>query len=431
MRERNSPRSVLVVGSGGREHALVWALRRSPSVGTLYAAPGNPGIAQLAEIVPISADDIHAIADWSVERAVDLVVVGPEAPLAAGLADLLMERSTPVFGPTRAAAELEWSKTFAKRFLSEHAIPTPGWAVFTDADTALAHAARADYPLVVKADGLAAGKGVTVCASFAEAAAAIRAALVEGAFGEAGRRVIVEEFVTGKEVSVIALCDGERIACLPPARDHKRLGADDTGPNTGGMGAYAPVPELDEVFLHLVEETILQPTVDGLRAMGRPYRGALYAGLMLGPTGPQVLEFNCRFGDPETQAMLPLLEGDFAEILLACAEGQLDPTSVCRTGGSTTCLTLAAPGYPICPELGGVVRGIVDAEATGALVFHAGTVARDDEVVAGGGRVVSVVGRGADLQESTERAYAAAARIEFPGKQMRPDIGAPQLALAR
>ena len=417
------PLSVLVVGSGAREHALIWALSRSPSVGALWAAPGNPGIAALADVVNLGATEVDAIADWAAACGIGLAVIGPEAPLALGLADLLRARGIRVFGPDRAAAELEWSKAFAKDFMRRHGIPTADHAVFVDCDAAEAFARRADYPLVVKADGLAAGKGVLICASPLEAEAAIRSVLAERAFGAAGDRIVIEEFLEGEELSLIALVDGERMAVLPPARDYKRLEDGDRGPNTGGRGCYAPVDDLSPALLGLVRETILAPTVAGLRAEGRPYRGALYAGLMLTARGPSVLEFNCRFGDPETQVILPLLEGDLAQALLDCAEGRLDPESIEAAPGAAACVVLAAEGYPQSPRRGDEIHGIDDAVREGALVFHAGTGLRDGHLVTDGGRVLSVVGMGFDVAEARERAYAAAGQIHFHGMQMRRDIG--------
>jgi phosphoribosylamine---glycine ligase len=414
--------SVLVVGSGAREHALVWALSRSPSVGEIWVAPGNPGIAALADTVDLPVTEVEAIADWAAAYRIGLVVVGPEAPLALGLADLLRARGIPVFGPNRAAAELEWSKAFAKDFMRRHGIPTAAYHVFTEAEAALEFARSADYPLVVKADGLAAGKGVLICASPAEAEAAIRSVLVERVYGAASERVVIEEFLNGEELSVIALVDGERIAMLPPARDYKRLKDGNRGPNTGGMGSYAPVNDLSAGLLREVRESILEPTVAGLRAEGRPYRGALYAGLMLTPSGPSVLEFNCRFGDPETQVIVPLLDGDVAELLLACAEGWLDPRLVRTVPGAAVCVVLAAEGYPESPRRGDVILGIDGAAFSGAHVFHAGTSLRDGQLVTAGGRVLSVVATGFNLDQAVDRAYAAASLVDFPGKQMRHDI---------
>jgi phosphoribosylamine--glycine ligase len=421
------PYSVLVVGSGAREHALVWALARSPSVGEIWAIPGNPGIARIAKTVELPVSDVEAIANWAAAQAIGLVVVGPEAPLALGLVDLLQARGVPAFGPTRAAAELEWSKAFAKAFMRRHGIPTASFAALTDLDEALAYLRGCDYPLVVKADGLAAGKGVAVCGSLPEAQVAVYEMLAGRAFGAAGERIVIEEFLTGEELSVIALVDGERIAVLPAARDYKRLGDGNVGPNTGGMGSYAPVDDLDPALLPLIEETVLRPVVVGMRAEGRIYRGALYAGLMLTREGPRVLEFNCRFGDPETQAIVPLLAGDLAELLWSCAIGRLEPEAVRRKPGATVCVVLAAADYPERPRGGDVIVGVEEAAADGALVFQAGTALSDGQLVTAGGRVLSAVGVGADLAVAAGRAYAAADAIQFAGKQMRRDIAMPAL----
>lgn len=417
-----APYPVLVVGSGAREHALIWALRQSPSVREVWAAPGNPGIAHLANIVDLPVTGVEAIAGWAAARAIGLVVVGPEAPLALGLADLLREREIPVFGPTRAAAELEWSKAFAKAFMARHGIPTAAYGTFTEEVPALDYARSTGLPLVVKADGLAAGKGVLICQTLAEAEDAIRAVLVDRAFGDAGSSVVIEEFLDGDELSVIALVDGERLVILPLARDYKRLADGDAGPNTGGMGSFAPVDDLSPGLLATIETTILQPVVDAMRAEGRRYQGALYAGLMLTSDGPKVLEFNCRFGDPETQVILPLLDGDLAETLRQCAEGRLELDSLAVKPGAAVCVVLAAEGYPERPRSGDAISGIAGAEAMGALVFHAGTALRDGRLVTSGGRVLSVVATGRELADAASTAYAAVEMIVFPGKQFRHDI---------
>ena len=400
--------SVLVVGAGAREHALVWALSRSPSVREIWAAPGNPGIATVAQTISLAVTDVAAIADWAEMHDVGLVVVGPEAPLALGLADLLEARGITVFGPSRAAAELEWSKAFAKDFMRRHSIPTAPYGVFTEFEAAVDFIRTAGAPLVVKADGLAAGKGVLICATPAEAEATVHSVLVDRAFQAAGDRVDV--------------VDGERIAILPPARDYKRLRDGDVGPNTGGMGSYAPVNDLDPDVMTRVRECVLEPAVAGLRAEGRPYRGALYAGLMLTPEGPMALEFNCRFGDPETQVILPLLNLDLGELLLSCAEGRLATECIATHPGVAVCVVLAADGYPERPRAGDPIHGIEAAHETGALVFHAGTDERDGQLVTNGGRVLSVVGTGADLAAAAAGAYAAADMIQFDGMQLRRDV---------
>ncbi len=420
--DRQTPYPVLVVGSGAREHALVWALARSPSVSEVWAAPGNPGIASLAGIVDLPVTDVAAITDWAEGQEVGLVVVGPEAPLALGLVDRLQERGIPVFGPTRAAAELEWSKRFAKEFMLRHAIPTASFAAFSDLEDALAFIRTARFPLVVKADGLAAGKGVFVCATVDEAASAAEAILVDRAFGAAGDELIVEECLAGEEVSVIALVDGKRIALLPLARDYKRLGDCDEGPNTGGMGSYAPVTDLDPGLVATIRATVLEPAVAGMREEGRPYQGALYAGLMLTPNGPRVLEFNCRFGDPETQVIVPLLRGDLAALLMRCAQGTLQSDAIAVEPGAAVCIVAAAAGYPDHPRAGDAIAGIAEAGQAGALVFHAGTALRAGELVTSGGRVLSVVAAGADSAAARARAYAAVEHVSFSGMQVRRDI---------
>jgi phosphoribosylamine--glycine ligase len=416
------PFSVLVVGAGAREHALVWALSRSPSVRQIWAVPGNPGIATVAQTISLPVTDVEAIADWAEAHDIGLVVVGPEAPLALGLADLLDARGITVFGPSRAAAELEWSKAFAKDFMRRHGIPTAPYGVFTEFEAAVDFIRAAGAALVVKADGLAAGKGVLICATPAEAEDAVHSVLVERAFQAAGDRVVIEAFLEGEELSVIAVVDGERTAMLPPARDYKRLRDGGLGPNTGGMGSYAPVNDLDPGVLARVRECVLEPAVAGLRAEGRPYRGALYAGLMLTSQGPMALEFNCRFGDPETQVILPLLDLDLAELLMSCAEGRLATDSIGTHPGAAVCVVLAADGYPERPRAGDPIQGIDATLETGALVFHAGTGVRDGRLVTNGGRVLSVVGRGPDVATAAAHAYAAADMIQFDGMQLRRDV---------
>ena len=423
------PISVLVVGAGAREHVLVWALARSMSVGDVWAAPGNPGIAAMAQTVSLAVMDVEAIADWAQAHEIGLVVVGPEAPLALGLADLLDARGIPVFGPSRVAAELEWSKAFAKDFMRRHGIPTAPYGVFTELEAAVDFIRTAGTPLVVKADGLAAGKGVVICETPAEAEDAVHSVLVDRTFQAAGDRVVIEAFLEGEELSVIAVVDGERIAVLPAARDYKRLRDGDVGPNTGGMGCYAPVNDLDPDLLACVKKRVLEPAVAGLRAEGRPYRGALYAGLMLTSAGPMALEFNCRFGDPETQVILPLLDLDLGELLLSCAEGRLSTERIETRPGATVCVVLATKGYPERPRAGDPIHGIDDAIQNGALIFHAGTANCDGRLVTNGGRVLSVVGTGADLTAAAACAYTAADMIQFDGMQLRRDVAVSLVSL--
>jgi phosphoribosylamine---glycine ligase len=398
--------NVLVVGSGGREHALAWQLGRSPELGELHAAPGNPGIADLGTCHPVRADDAETLLDLSRQLGIDLVVVGPEAPLVAGLADELRHAGVAVFGPSAAAARIEGSKSFAKEVMRSAGIPT---AAELDGPWA---------PCVVKADGLAAGKGVFVCPTQAEAEAAWARAK------ELGDRVVVEELLEGEEVSVFALSDGAEALGLAPAQDFKRLRDGDEGPNTGGMGSYSPVPALSAEEVEELVDAVHRPVLAELAARGRPYQGLLYAGLMLTADGPRVLEFNCRFGDPETQAILPRLEGDLLPALAAAAEGSLTGIELAVSADAAVSVVLASPGYPDAPETGIPLGGTEEAEADGALVFHAGTARRGEALVSAGGRVLNVTALGATVTEARERAYRAAERIEFPGVHYRRDIAA-------
>jgi phosphoribosylamine---glycine ligase len=415
---------VLVVGAGAREHALAWRLARSPSVGHVLAAPGNPGIEEVAETTPgVSASDVDALADLAERRGVDLTVVGPEAPLVSGLADAFARRGLAVFGPSAAGARIEGSKAFAKRLCEAHGIPAArSWASATvrDAFDALD---RLPGPYVVKADGLAAGKGVTVTASLAEARRAVEESLVRRAFGDAGATVVVEEHLDGVEVSAMALTDGRTVAPLALAQDFKRALDGDEGPNTGGMGAYSPLPFVDEETRAVIEGAILRPAADALRDQGIDYRGVLYAGLMLTDDGPKVLEFNCRFGDPETQVVLPLLGSDLGAALAACAGGSVDPDCVSWTDGACVGVVLASGGYPGPFETGFDIHGIAEAaSAPGVEVFHAGTVRPEGRVITSGGRVLTVVARGPDLAAARASAYEASGMIHFDGMSLRHDI---------
>ncbi|MCB9655861.1 MAG: phosphoribosylamine--glycine ligase [Deltaproteobacteria bacterium] len=416
--------TVLVVGGGGREHALVDALVRAPSAPKVIAAPGNPGIGRVAECVSVPVTDVDALVALAMERAVDLVVVGPEAPLVAGLADRLVETKVPVFGPTRAAAVLEGSKAFAKAIMAEAGVPTARWGTFAEAEAAVAFARSLGGAPVVKADGLAAGKGVIVPKDFAGTEAAIRG-LLGGELGAAGAQIVVEEQLEGEEISVMALCDGERLVMLAPSQDHKRLLEGDLGPNTGGMGAYSPPPVATPQLLEDVRRQCLEPVVARMKARGTPFRGVLYAGLMLTASGPKTLEFNVRFGDPEAQVLLPRLACDAFALFAAVAAGRLDsidpPTFLPQAALS---VVLAARGYPASPVTGDLITGVEAAEqVSGVTVFHAGTRRTDAGLVTAGGRVLSVTGLGADLEEAAQRAYEAARQIRFEGVQLRTDIG--------
>ncbi|MHB9144829.1 MAG: phosphoribosylamine--glycine ligase [Symbiobacteriia bacterium] len=412
---------VLVIGGGGREHALVWKLAQSPLVERLTCAPGNPGIGSLAECLPLDQSPA-ALADWAVANRATLTVVGPEAPLAAGIADVFAARGLLLFGPSRAAAEIEWSKAFAKEFMMRWGIRTAGYASLESLPEALAYiAGQPEGPLVVKADGLAAGKGVFVAASRGEAREAARQ-IFGGSLGEAGRRVIIEEFLAGREVSVLAVTDGKDLVILPPAQDHKRLLAGDQGPNTGGMGAISPVPWFSAADLKTVEEKVLRPALRGLAAEGRPFRGVLYAGLMMMPDGPLVLEFNCRFGDPETEPLLRRLDSDLYPLLAAAAAGNLGDVKATWSDDAAACVVLAAGGYPGVYEKGHVIHGLTQAAAVpGVVVFQAGTAG--EPVVTAGGRVLAVTARAHDQAAALARCYEAAGLIHFEGMQLRPDIG--------
>jgi phosphoribosylamine---glycine ligase len=418
---------VLLVGNGGREHALAWKLAQSPHLTELYVAPGNAGTANSRQPptihnVAISADDSNKLVAFAKAEAMDIVIVGPEGPLALGLADELRAAGVRVFGPSRLAAEIESSKAFAKAFMARHAIPTARFATFTDFYQALGHLLTVEYPVVIKASGLAAGKGVILpdCADDAEAA--LRSIMLDKEFGGAGDEVIIEERLSGEEVSLLAFTDGVTVKAMPPAQDHKRLLEGDTGPNTGGMGAYAPAPICPPTLAQELTQTILQPTVEGLRAEGRPFVGVLYAGLMLTPQGPRVLEFNCRFGDPETQVLMPLLDSDLLDIALACTEGRLAETEIQWKAGAAACVVLASEGYPGQYPSGRVIHGL-DAPIEGAVVFQAGTNLKGHEVVTAGGRVLGVTGWGTTIEEALQRAYAVVEKVIFEGRQYRKDIG--------
>ncbi len=416
---------ILLVGSGGREHALAWKIAQSPLADEIVAAPGNAGIASVARCVPLSADDVTGLSRFAADERFDLVVVGPETPLTLGLADRLAVAGVPVFGPSQAAAQLEGSKWFAKDLMLRAGIPTARAWLASSRDEALGRAREIGLPVVVKADGLAAGKGVVIARDTRSLEAAVDDALVRGVFGPSGERVVVEECLEGDETSVLALVDGRRSALLVPSQDHKRAYDGDEGPNTGGMGAYAPAPVLDAAALEDVHRRVIDAAVAALEELhGVAYRGVLYAGLMMTDEGPKVLEFNCRFGDPETQAVIPLLDGDLVEIMLSVAHGTLDPASVRTRPGAAACVVLASGGYPGHYEKGKEIRGLADAAALeGVFVFHAGTSLQGEGVVTAGGRVLGVTGVGHDLAEALGRAYAGVYRVSFDGAQCRKDIG--------
>ena len=415
---------VLVVGGGGREHALVRALRRSPRRPDLLAAPGNAGIAaDGVECLEVAAEDVDAVVRASRDRRLDLVVVGPEAPLVAGLVDALGDEGIAAFGPRAEAARIEGSKAYAKELMREVGVPTAAHVLFRDREEASAHLACASYPAVLKADVLAAGKGVIVAADEREARAALDVFFAEKRFGET--RVVLEQFLQGEELSLLAACDGERAVPLAPAQDYKRIFDGDEGPNTGGMGSYSPVPGVDGESAGALAEAIHQPIVEELGRRGTPYHGILYAGLMMTAEGPKVLEYNCRFGDPETQAVLPRLRSDLLEVL----EGALRPGGLSGVDPDwsedwAVTVVLASRGYPASSSRGDEIRGLASVDSPGVELLHAGTAERGGRILTNGGRVLNVTGIGATPGEARDRAYAAAERIEFDGKQMRTDIAA-------
>jgi len=420
---------VLLVGGGGREHALAWKLAQSPRLTRLYAAPGNPGIAAHADCVPVRDTDLDGLVALARWERVELAVIGPEVPLSLGLRDRLSDAGVPVFGPSQSAARLESSKAFAKDLMARYGIPTARFRVFQDADAAKRFCRELGAPLVIKADGLAAGKGAMVCATLPEADAAIRLCLDEDAFGAAGRTVVVEEFMTGEEASFFVITDGASALPLPAAQDHKAIFDDDRGPNTGGMGAYTPAPVMDEAMTGRVMEEIVTPTLAAMAKEGAPYAGVLFVGLMIGPDGPRVVEFNCRFGDPECQAILPRLDEDILPVFEAVASGRGLPASLRWRREASVCVVLASPGYPGTPRAGLPIEGVEAAAALpGVNVFHAGTALRDGALLTAGGRVLGVQTLGGDIRAAIERAYDAVGRIRFEGMQFRHDIGRRALA---
>ena len=415
---------VLIIGSGGREHALAWKLAQSPLLGELYCAPDNAGISSVAWCIDIQAGDRAALLEWALAHHIDLVVIGPEAPLATGLADSFRKRGFKVFGPGGKAAQLEGSKAWAKDLMARCGIPTARYAVFDQLEAARRHLEQiAEGPLVVKADGLAAGKGVTVARSRDEAEAALSLIMAERAFGEAGRRVIIEDCLQGEELSLLAITDGRELALMPFVQDHKAIGEGDRGLNTGGMGAYSPVPRLLPDLAGRVEREVFLPLLSGLRAQAIDYRGVLYAGLMISGDEINVLEFNVRFGDPETQVILPLMASDLLPLLSAAAEGRLAGIRPCWKEESAICVVLASAGYPGPYETGKVIRGLeLLAKEDNLAVFHAGTVFKDGQIVTAGGRVLGVTAWGTDLRKTVSRVYRAAEKVEFDGCYYRRDI---------
>ena len=414
--------NILILGSGGREHALLWKLAQSPEATKLYAVPGNPGMAELAECVAGSIEDNAAVVKFAQEKKIDLVVVGPEVPLMNGVVDALRAAGIKAFGPTKAAAELEGSKSFSKNIMKKYGIPTAKYEVFTDADAARAYIEKEGAPIVIKADGLAAGKGVIVAETKEQALDAVHEIMDDAAFGKAGSRVVIEAFMEGEEASLLAFTDGKTIRPMVSSQDHKRAYDGDKGPNTGGMGTYAPAPVMTKDMVEQATEKILKPMIAAMAKEGRPYQGCLYAGLMITEEGPKVVEFNARFGDPETQVVLPLLKGDLVKIMQACVDGTLDTAAVDWEDGAAVCVVMASGGYPKSYKKGYAIDGLKKAESLGTFVFHAGTAKKDGKVVTSGGRVLGVTARGGGIKEATEKAYKGVEAIRFTDEFHRKDI---------
>ena len=417
---------VLVVGGGGREHTLAWKLAQSPSVDKLYAIPGSAAMSEVAQCVDIALSDLDAITDYAKNEGIDMLVVGPEVPLTEGLADLAQSKGLAVFGPNKAAAQMEGSKVFAKNLMKKYHVPTAAYASFTDGDAAKAYIKEQGAPIVVKADGLAAGKGVVVAQTVEEAKAAVRAMIEDKTFGQSGARVVIEEFMEGPEVSVLSFTDGETVVPMVSSMDHKCALDGDKGLNTGGMGTIAPNPYYtDDVAAECMEKIFL-PTVAAMQAEGCPFKGCLYFGLMLTPDGPKVIEYNCRFGDPETQVVLPLLESDLLTVMQACTNGTLDKTEVKFSDGAAACVVLASGGYPVAYEKGKEITGLENGQVPGAAdvtVYHAGTAIKDGKLVTNGGRVLGVTATAPRLTAAITQAYAAAEKISFEKLHKRSDIG--------
>lgn len=422
MHRRNNV-DVLVIGSGGREHTLVWKLAQSSKAGKIYVLPGNPGMKDIAECVSdIDISDNNKIADFAKKNNIGLVVIGPEVPLMNGLADALQKIGIPAFGPTMAAAQLEGSKSFSKEIMKKYAIPTAKYEIFHDAATAKEYIKKEGAPIVVKADGLAAGKGVIVAETVQQALDAIDEIMCDKAFGSAGDCVVVEEFLAGEEASVLAFTDGDTIIPMLAAQDHKRVFDGDKGPNTGGMGTYAPAPVVDDAMMEKIQKEVLEPIIAAMQKENRKYQGCLYAGLMITAVGPKVIEFNARFGDPETQVILPLLKSDLIEIMLSCTDGTLQKQNIIWDKKAAVCVVLASGGYPHQYKKGELINGIDEANAAGALIFHAGTMEKNGKIFTNGGRVLDVVATGEDIKKAIENTYQKVALINFNNMHFRHDI---------
>jgi phosphoribosylamine--glycine ligase len=418
--------NVLVLGSGGREHALAWKISKSVSLKNLFISPGNPGTAEVGKNIQIESGN-QSIAEFCKKNNIDLVVIGPEQPLVEGLADFLRAMNIKVFGPDKKAAEIEGHKSFAKKLMTKYSVPTALYREFdfTEIEEASAYLRSITYPSVIKADGLAAGKGVIICSNFNEARNTLKEIFTDKLFGEAGNKIIIEEFLEGEEASILAITDGEDFILLPSSQDHKRIGENDTGKNTGGMGAYSPAPVMTDSLLNEVKERIIRPVLAGMKKEGRKFSGCLYAGLMITSRGPEVIEFNCRFGDPETQAVLPLIQGNFLKLLYSAADGKLDKNAVSFSGGTAICIVAASGGYPDSYEKGFEIKGLQNINSDQLIIFHAGTVQKDNKILTSGGRVIGVTALlpEKDLQKARMLAYGALSQVKFKGMYYRRDIG--------
>lgn len=415
--------NILVIGSGGREHTLAWKLAQSPKADKIYALPGNPGMADVAMCVEgIAITDNASIVDFAQKHAIGLVVVGPEVPLTNGLVDAVTAADIKAFGPTQAAAQIEGSKSFSKDLMKKYGIPTAKYEVFTEAEAAREYIRKEGAPIVIKADGLAAGKGVIVAMTEDEALQAVADIMEDKEFGNAGSRVVIEEFMEGEEASLLCFTDGKTICPMISSQDHKRAYDGDKGPNTGGMGTYAPAPVMTDKMVQEAYDKILVPTIKAMEQEGKPYKGCLYAGLMITADGPKVVEFNARFGDPETQVVLPLLNSDLVEIMLACADGNLAEVQIDWSNDAAVCVVMAAGGYPKSYRKGDAITGLDEAKAAGALVFHAGTAHKDGNIVTDGGRVLGVVAKAGDVRSAVAKAYAGVEKISFKDAFYRKDI---------
>ena len=417
---------ILVIGGGGREHALVWKLKNGYSSREIFCAPGNPGIAEIAVCVPLQVKQIKELADFAEANKIDLSVVGPEDPLTDGIVDLFEKRNLPVFGPNRQSARLEGSKAYAKKVMERFNVPTAAYKELDDFEEALDYVKQQGVPIVIKADGLAAGKGVTVAETLAEAETALRSIMVQKVFGESGTKVVIEECLRGEEMTVLAFVDGKTVLPMLPSQDHKPVFDGDRGPNTGGMGAYSPVPQLEK-WLPEINERVLRPVAEGLAEEGTPFSGILYAGLMITKDGPKVIEFNVRFGDPEAQVILPRLENDLAEIFLAVSEKRLHEVKLSWKTGASVCVIAAAPGYP-GPPTKGLPITLPEVHPAGTQIFHAGTAIQNEQLVTNGGRVFGISAQGADIAEAREQAYSLLEKVQFQGKHFRQDIAAKALS---